>query len=315
MGYLYYKNLTSTSNLKSMMLSHSIKSIYNNAVMSRLFEISIMDDSDFKFLENTIDNNALYTIVNDSNGASNKFINKSTKINQDSILKLRIDLPYIFKVTKINCKLQNYSSSNISFNYDSIGVIPSDLSENYPYYGITGTNRLTVDSSDNSTKTIFEGHMYCYSLILKVYSRSTSFWIYDLSFEGEILLENDIEYDRKEEFPDKDDIVETNHFSRYVDNIKVISSRSDKSVELPKINLGKKINKTDILAVQSAINSLEEKFSNNCATSFSQICQSCQESCVCQSQRCQSCQEHCVCQSCQSARQCNCVCHADNDEE
>ena len=86
-----------------------------------------------------------------------------------------------------------------------------------------------------------------------------------------------------------------------------------------------KVENSNIINLQKAINALETKFSNNCCESdHCQTCQSdkcerCQEACAQCSNKCERCQEACaqcasVCQSCQSTScQSQCSCYGCGD--
>lgn len=80
------------------------------------------------------------------------------------------------------------------------------------------------------------------------------------------------------------------------------------SISIGTVNTGGKVLEKNIANLEKAINSLEASFSNNCSkTCQSSKCESCQDSCVCQSQSCQSNK----CQTCQSECDCNCNCNCD----
>ena len=106
--------------------------------------------------------------------------------------------------------------------------------------------------------------------------------------------------------------IKPSDISSFITSLNTLSSKSKVTITnatLP--SSGSIAQKVTIDRLTTAINKLEESFSNNCCQSVNnnccQTCQSCQTT-TCQSTTCQSCQTQ-SCQSCQHTNDCgpNCM--------
>ena len=103
--------------------------------------------------------------------------------------------------------------------------------------------------------------------------------------------------------------------------LETLATKTKISIDLSSMNYDK-VKKINVVALEIAVNKLEEAFSGNCCqANCCQTCQGCQSCQTCQGcQNCQTCQGCQTCHGCQKChyymtKNCNCDCNCDCSDD